>query len=1277
MAYGLKYHFAITAHSGGTCVLDIEKKDYSGSVIDLGGLLQGISLEKQGDNLVEEAITKSALTFTLVDRDGGMWEEFFTPDATMFKVTLSLGGRTMWMGYVTPDSFTESLVYRGSVAITARDMIGHLADIPFNEADFLDVDNHLLSVDSFLSQAMLKSECPMSVNLSSGTHYLVSDKGISVKDWLVDLRAFEGQNLYEAVEAILDSTGMCMRWEDGKGVAVTSIRDAGRLSGGRQNIVFYSQSGTRSLDPAYRMTDEVFNLEYAEGEQTEWDGLFNANDRLNGQGGWSQADGRKNVIASRGSEAGFFGDMPESEAGLYSMLYCVPKESGQGTIATKTMLIGADTPVSLSFEVAHTFDSSKNALDTEENYSGGHKIPYSDLVAHELEGRGHLPSGRLRYVVRWRGYNGTYAYLTPTGWSNQSYILEESFHPHIVRYTQQYDQLWCPDSVRTISLSFTTPSNAGELDLLVYPFEHQFRLSVTPTTTIYDTHTYWVRFGNVSIVPEASSFPKDIKTKVVYDESQNYTLKREPKLGICPDGLNYAGLCINAFYQQEYTAIEAVKDVSFGTGASLPLPVYVALQHITMHSRPVSVVGGTIGVGDDEQIDLAGRWNWGGLDLYLCGGSFDPINGVVNGAILRETPSWQDISADYTLKGGNKDLQMQSIREAISSSSKTITSEGGGGTGIEDAPRDGRTYGRKDGSWVSVESQGGGVEWGEESTQAVTLDVNGVSKQLSKSGHTHSGYVDTSSVQEISGNKTFTGETDLADPYKGTGESKSPLVSEEEMDGRLTGKQDTIADLADIRSGASKGATAIQPVTLVEALSFKADKNDVYTKGQVDAMLDSVELTDDGEGTGAVIVHHGDGTFSSIEVSTPDHNHDAEYFSKSAGESLDTLVGQTIEDIGNLVDDNENIHNSLTNIDGSIADLQTDKADKTEVYTKTESDGRYERKAQGDGYVTLDSEQTITGNKTFQGDVLFDGRISAGGNSIEDVVDPTNPTDVANKAYVDAHMGSGAEWQQETGAGSKIYPLKVGNVTHNVSTEGHTHDGYVTLGTEQTITGDKHFDGVVDLMGNNIINVTDPTDPLDSANKAYVDRAITMLTTHLSQLEDRVYALEHAEQFVKLFLTSRYELSTYQYPRKFPNPNDGCIINCMTWNGYLYDGHPLNYRVVADDAVTINSNSYNSMAYRLGIPIRVEVGARYKVKWEYEDAEGNGTVDSKINPVFVDASGEILDGDNYKYIEEGEGIVTIPQECAWLILCLEGTGFVGDPALAYPMNWYDMKVQKL
>ena len=57
---------------------------------------------------------------------------------------------------------------------------------------------------------------------------------------------------------------------------------------------------------------------------------------------------------------------------------------------------------------------------------------------------------------------------------------------------------------------------------------------------------------------------------------------------------------------------------------------------------------------------------------------------------------------------------------------------------------------------------------------------------------------------------------------------------------QLATKQGTISDLSTIRSGAAAGATAVQPAAMNTALAAKVNSDDVYTKAQVDDMIEYV-----------------------------------------------------------------------------------------------------------------------------------------------------------------------------------------------------------------------------------------------------------------------------------------------------------------------------------------------------------------------------------------------------------------------------------------------------
>ena len=177
MAYALRYYKEISQADGSAVRLEIYKKDSTASAVEIGAVVQVLSLEIQGQQGdIDTPIQKTSLHMTFVDaRDiengqkNGFWEEFYTPDALLWKVILKAKDaketafRTIWGGYVTPDSFSEDLVYRGSVSITARDNIGHMQDFPF---DALGDADGMISLRNLVEGGWEKIASPMQLILN-------------------------------------------------------------------------------------------------------------------------------------------------------------------------------------------------------------------------------------------------------------------------------------------------------------------------------------------------------------------------------------------------------------------------------------------------------------------------------------------------------------------------------------------------------------------------------------------------------------------------------------------------------------------------------------------------------------------------------------------------------------------------------------------------------------------------------------------------------------------------------------------------------------------------------------------------------------------------------------------------------------------------------------------------------------------------------------------------------------------------------------------------------
>ena len=129
-------------------------------------------------------------------RKNGFWEEFYTADATQWKVIIKERGAmsssydTIWGGYITPDSFSEDLVYRGSVSITARDNIGHMQDFPFDAEG--DADG-MISLYNLVESGWEKIQSPMMLEwrgAAESTMWLMCD-GVSAMFTLMNVAMFK------------------------------------------------------------------------------------------------------------------------------------------------------------------------------------------------------------------------------------------------------------------------------------------------------------------------------------------------------------------------------------------------------------------------------------------------------------------------------------------------------------------------------------------------------------------------------------------------------------------------------------------------------------------------------------------------------------------------------------------------------------------------------------------------------------------------------------------------------------------------------------------------------------------------------------------------------------------------------------------------------------------------------------------------------------------------------------------------------------------------------
>lgn len=239
MAHQLRYYKEIESQ-GHTWRVDFyQDTDETVEVQVIGPVLQGLRLVMQGNQAdIDTPIVKTSLEMTFIDAPDlegegktGYWEEFYTSSATEWMVKLWKDGVIEWSGFVTPDSFSEDLRYRGSVSIIARDNLGTMQDVAF-DLDYVDSHGKIYIYHIF-NNAFKASNCvmdliydeaeaffPRSVNMGNLVDYFNRLSYINV-----DYSSFKDLSWWDVLTKILSSTGLVMRYVGKNKIIITTLRD--------------------------------------------------------------------------------------------------------------------------------------------------------------------------------------------------------------------------------------------------------------------------------------------------------------------------------------------------------------------------------------------------------------------------------------------------------------------------------------------------------------------------------------------------------------------------------------------------------------------------------------------------------------------------------------------------------------------------------------------------------------------------------------------------------------------------------------------------------------------------------------------------------------------------------------------------------------------------------------------------------------------------------------------------------------------------------------------
>ena len=651
MAHALRYYKDLEQPNGTIVRLEIHRKKDGDAIMvskEIGRVVQALHLDIQGGaDTIDAPIVKTSLTMTFVDapdleegKKCGDWEEFYTPDSTMWKVVLKANGKAIWSGYVTPDSYREDLRYRGSVTIIARDNIGHMQDFPFDMEGNAD---GMVTLQELVNEAWAKIGSPMVLDWrhdEDDADYLFCD-GVEAPQTYMNVSAFEDMNYFDAVEKALYAYGLVMRYTGSNRVTIMSLRDLpyqGKSGAPRAIEPTFIAHAQRELAPAVRRIEESVKYEDVEAVQpqvkpSDFSGVSDsyAYEFGHPNGATLETAPVHNIINT--DERNGWANMPGKtlffNAGLYK-LSNFDKIQPYADIMHRYMYIAVNNVQNISLDNVERF------------VSYGRNMLYQDFGF----------SLNLGILIEW---SGALVLSKVTGYtlSGITYAVGCEYEGDIIYYAG--DGKW-QDSVCEITQEIPGNEENNTIDIPV--LVDRTKSYKTATFILYIRRISYTRQGDLASgrglyasvqslsITHNNVLLSDNTVNTVYNNDNNVIISREPEIAPALNSVILPSVIKNGIFVKSGNAYLPAKGWTWSGGTPQQMAVYNHLQLLCYHSKPNNIISGDIAYADF--VDMAAIYEWGGANHLLVSGSYNFLNGRIESAVLREfkfyAEMWSDVS---------------------------------------------------------------------------------------------------------------------------------------------------------------------------------------------------------------------------------------------------------------------------------------------------------------------------------------------------------------------------------------------------------------------------------------------------------------------------------------------------------------------------------------------------------------------------------------------------------------------------------------------------------
>lgn len=625
MAYGLKYYWE--KDRNGTIIrLEIQQKDYSGAAKEIYEV-QSLSLEMQGgQGNIDSAIVKTSLhigvadAFDIADTDTmkhGEWTEFYTPDSTMYKIILYQSGSVRWTGFITPDSYEEDLSYGSIISLTARDNIGHMQDFPF---DLKGDAEGFASVKEIITRGLSKAGVAMGVGFDTQLMAASPDGSsfVHIYDALINVKTFKDDDWYSAVDKVLSSLGLTMRYMDNNAIKIMSLRRMTEiLNKTNKAPVFVNNSGHRLLDPPYRVIKETCEYE----EENPAFGSIPDNSNYSGD---ARFDGM--IVHRLTGHPNWKNTENETPMSLNPYQF----KQGDGIDFENTIFIALSVNTDTTGDITYSKHINNGRFRFSFHVNSPVSIINNTIINTPLIGIELMP-GVNTYLSMTYEAMYTLADGTKYGWNGKEWTSSPAGEQvyEMTGIVNDFDfAIECP----------LTTDQRGTFVLRIKKIKY-----INGSIPIFVGDGVYARLENFEL-KYLDRFPEKKTVTTKYNDKYNVMLDRSPD--IVEVGFNAPSPVYvqNGIYTRYAGTIHPLNSWAWKIkGTRYPLTAIIHQQLLCYHARPENVLTGELYDPSANDPRFTDRWVWSGRKLMLISGSLDLCTGRVNNAVLRGYVSYDDM----------------------------------------------------------------------------------------------------------------------------------------------------------------------------------------------------------------------------------------------------------------------------------------------------------------------------------------------------------------------------------------------------------------------------------------------------------------------------------------------------------------------------------------------------------------------------------------------------------------------------------------------------------